>query len=106
MASQLSEAGIIRWNKRDKVVIRRPVAAELFPHEETSSLHDIIERSFMRRIMSDEAQPGMQINELELAREIGTGTTSVREFLIRFSRFGNCEKSRCSCAERGGIRHY
>jgi DNA-binding GntR family transcriptional regulator len=37
-------------------------------------------------------QPGMQINELELAREIGTGTTSVREFLIRFSRFGLIEK--------------
>ncbi|MGO7631931.1 GntR family transcriptional regulator, partial [Rhizobium ruizarguesonis] len=34
----------------------------------------------------------MQINELELAREIGTGNTSVREFLIRFSRFGLIEK--------------
>lgn len=34
----------------------------------------------------------MQINELELAREIGVGTTSVREFLIRFSRFGLIEK--------------
>ncbi len=34
----------------------------------------------------------MQINELELAREIGIGTTSVREFLIRFSRFGLIEK--------------
>ena len=34
----------------------------------------------------------MQINELELARDIGTGTTSVREFLIRFSRFGLIEK--------------
>lgn len=89
---RLSDAGIIRWNKRDKVVIRRPDDTDLFPHEETSSLHDIIERSFMRRIMSDDAQPGMQINELELAREIGTGTTSVREFLIRFSRFGLIEK--------------
>jgi DNA-binding GntR family transcriptional regulator len=34
----------------------------------------------------------MQINELELAREIGVGTSSVREFLIRFSRFGLIEK--------------
>jgi DNA-binding GntR family transcriptional regulator len=46
----------------------------------------------MQRILSDDAAPGMQINELELAREIGTGTTSVREFLIRFSRFGLIEK--------------
>ena len=46
----------------------------------------------MRRILAGGAEPGMQINELELAREIGTGTTSVREFLIRFSRFGLIEK--------------
>ena len=89
---KLSDAGIIRWNKRQKIVLRTPTDADLFPEEETNSLHDIIERSFMLRIMSEDAEPGMQINELELAREIGTGTTSVREFLIRFSRFGLIEK--------------
>ena len=46
----------------------------------------------MRRLLAADAEPGMQINELELAREIGVGTTSVREFLIRFSRFGLIEK--------------
>jgi len=90
--TRLSDAGIIRWNKRQKIVLRQPTEADFFPTEETDSLHDIIERSFMRRILSDDAAPGMQINELELAREIGTGTTSVREFLIRFSRFGLIEK--------------
>ncbi|WP_113407427.1 GntR family transcriptional regulator [Rhizobiales bacterium] len=89
---RLSDAGIILWNKRQKTVLRRPTEDDFFPKEETDSLHDIIERSFMMRIMSDEAQPGMQINELELAREIGTGTSVVREFLIRFSRFGLIEK--------------
>ena len=90
--TRLSDEGIIRWNKRQKIVLRAPTAKDLFPSEETDSLHDIIERSFMQRILSDDAAPGMQINELELAREIGTGTTSVREFLIRFSRFGLIEK--------------
>ena len=90
--TRLSDEGIIRWNKRQKIVLRQPTDRDLFPSEETDSLHDIIERSFMQRILSDEAAPGMQINELELAREIGTGTTSVREFLIRFSRFGLIEK--------------
>ncbi|MDL2401316.1 GntR family transcriptional regulator [Rhizobium mayense] len=89
---RLSDAGIIRWNKREKIVLRQPTEADFFPEEETNSLHEIIERSFMLRILSDEAQPGMQINELELAREIGTGTSVVREFLIRFSRFGLIEK--------------
>jgi DNA-binding GntR family transcriptional regulator len=90
--TRLSDEGIIRWNKRQKIVLREPTDADLFPSEETNSLHNIIERSFMLRILSDDAAPGMQINELELAREIGTGTTSVREFLIRFSRFGLIEK--------------
>ncbi|WP_111561638.1 GntR family transcriptional regulator [Rhizobium sp.] len=90
--TRLDEEGIISWNKRQKVVLRTPTQADLFPSEETDSLHNIIERSFMQRILSDDAAPGTQINELELARDIGTGTTSVREFLIRFSRFGLIEK--------------
>ncbi|WP_337267932.1 GntR family transcriptional regulator [Oryzifoliimicrobium ureilyticus] len=90
--SRLSDLGIVQWNKRQKVVLRRPADEDFYPQEETDSLHDIIERSFMRRILADDAAPGTQINELELAREIGTGTTSVREFLIRFSRFGLIEK--------------
>ncbi|QLF68737.1 GntR family transcriptional regulator [Peteryoungia desertarenae] len=89
---RLGETGLIAWDKREKTVLRRPVQEDYFPSEETSSLSDIIERSFMRRILAGGAQPGMQINELELARDIGIGTTSVREFLIRFSRFGLIEK--------------
>lgn len=90
--TRLGEAGLVAWDKRSKTVLRRPVRNDYFPDEETNSLSDIIERSFMRRILAGGAQPGMQINELELAREIGIGTTSVREFLIRFSRFGLIEK--------------
>ena len=90
--TRLGEVGLVAWDKRSKTVLRRPENADYFPDEETSSLSEIIERSFMRRILAGGAQPGMQINELELAREIGIGTTSVREFLIRFSRFGLIEK--------------
>ena len=90
--ARLQELGLIEWNKRVKTVLRNPTPQDLFPDEETNSLFEIIERSFMRRILADDARPGMQINETELAREIGAGTTSVREFLIRFSRFGLIEK--------------
>ncbi|MDO9416815.1 GntR family transcriptional regulator [Pararhizobium sp.] len=90
--TQLGAIGLLSWDKRAKIVLRAPTAGDYYPSEETDSLSDIIERSFMRRILAGGAQPGMQINELELARDIGTGTTSVREFLIRFSRFGLIEK--------------
>ncbi|MDX3928431.1 MAG: GntR family transcriptional regulator [Shinella sp.] len=90
--TRLEEIGLLAWEKRQKIVLRKPASADYYPTEETDSLSEIIERSFMRRILAGGAAPGMQINELELAREIGTGTTSVREFLIRFSRFGLIEK--------------
>jgi DNA-binding GntR family transcriptional regulator len=77
-------------------VLRAPEPDDYFPEEETDSLSQIIERSFMRRLLASGAEAGMQINELELAREIGVGTTSVREFLIRFSRFGLIEKRKNS----------
>jgi DNA-binding GntR family transcriptional regulator len=77
-------------------VLRPPKPGDFFPEEETDTLAQIIERSFMRRLLAGGAEAGIQINELELAREIGVGTTSVREFLIRFSRFGLIEKRRNS----------
>jgi DNA-binding GntR family transcriptional regulator len=94
--ARMEERGLIEWNKRSKVVLRQPAAEDYFPEEETDALAEIIERSFMRRLLDGGAQAGMQINELELAREIGVGTSSVREFLIRFSRFGLIEKRRNS----------
>lgn len=90
--TRMHETGLINWDKRVKTVLRAPKDIDFFPDEETNSLNEVIERSFMRRILTGEAEPGAQINEAELAREIGTGTTSVREFLIRFSRFGLIEK--------------
>ncbi|MDQ0318226.1 DNA-binding GntR family transcriptional regulator [Pararhizobium capsulatum DSM 1112] len=90
--TRLEELGLIAWNKREKTVLRQPKAEDYYPEDETDSLSAIIERSFMRRILAGGAEPGMQINELEIARDIGIGTTSVREFLIRFSRFGLIEK--------------
>lgn len=90
--ARMQDHGLIAWDKRVKTVLRAPTADDYFPEEETDSLAQIIERSFMQRLLAGGAQAGMQISELEVAREIGVGTTSVREFLIRFSRFGLIEK--------------
>lgn len=94
--TRLEENGLIAWNKRSKVVLRSPTDDDFFPGEETDALSLVIERKFMEKLLASGAEAGMQINELELAREIGVGTSSVREFLIRFSRFGLIEKRRNS----------
>jgi DNA-binding GntR family transcriptional regulator len=90
--ARLAEAGVIAWDKRSKVRLRAPLAADFYPAEETDSPAEIIERSFMKRLLAQGVEPGTQITEVELAREIGVGTSSLREFLIRFSRFGLIEK--------------
>jgi DNA-binding GntR family transcriptional regulator len=89
---RMRDSGLIVWDKRNKIVLRPPKDEDFFPAEETNSLNEIIERAFMKRILTGEASPGAQISEAEIAREVGAGTTSVREFLIRFSRFGLIEK--------------
>lgn len=87
-------AGLIAWDKTSKIALRPVRADDAFPDDETDPLSHVIERNFMRRLLDHGANAEMQINELELARDIGVGTTSVREFLIRFSRFGLIEKRR------------
>jgi len=90
--AQLDGSGLIAWEKRSKVRLRAPAAVDFFPAEETDSPADIVERGFMRRLLAQGVEPGTQITEAELARDLGVGIASVREFLIRFSRFGLAEK--------------
>jgi DNA-binding GntR family transcriptional regulator len=63
-----------------------------FPDAETVPLGAQVERRFMEWMLRDNACPGTAVNELELARQLGTATTSIREFLNRFQRFGLIEK--------------
>lgn len=90
----LAAAGLIAWNGQVKTVLRRPAETDFFPSEETDSVSDLVERSFMQRILSTNMSPGDRISEIDIAREIGVSTSTVREFLIRFSRYGLIEKHR------------
>lgn len=89
---RMAEHGLIAREGRLRSVLRKPDPSDRFGDDETDPLSAVIERTFMKRILEGDAKAGTQINELELAREIGVGTTGVREFLIRFSRFGLIEK--------------
>lgn len=89
---RMTEHGLIAREGRGRTPLRPPGPSDRFGDDETDPLSTVIERAFMKRILERDAKAGAQINELELARAIGVGTTSVREFLIRFSRFGLIEK--------------
>lgn len=88
LSNALEREGIVRREQRRRVLARRPLPEDYFPDGETHSPAKRIEEELLRRIIGGNARPGDDINELQLAREFGTSTALVREFLIRFSRFG------------------
>lgn len=92
IVSAMQVAELVDRRGRARTVRRPPGPHDFFPEEETDPIAAVVERHFMQRILGGGAEPGDQINELEFAREIGVGTSAVREFLIRFSRFGLIEK--------------
>ena len=80
--------------ERDGVNIPgRPVNDDdLYSGPETTSRNEHVEQHFMEWMLRGGVKPGTLINELELARQFGVATSGIREFLIRFSRFGLIEK--------------
>lgn len=88
----LQDAGIIDWSGRSKTILRKPRAGEYFQKDETASDAERLPSLFMEYIFAGELTPGEPLNESELAKHFGVSSSVVREFLIRFSRFGLIEK--------------
>jgi DNA-binding GntR family transcriptional regulator len=88
----LDEAKIITWDGRTKQVLRKPRKSDYYAEEETRSAGTRVETAFMEYVLGGDLAPGTILREAELVREFGVSTSGVREFLIRFSRFGLIEK--------------
>ncbi|QDL94373.1 GntR family transcriptional regulator (plasmid) [Paroceanicella profunda] len=90
--ARLSERGIVSWEGRHKTLLRRPRGADRFGPEETSSTAGRIEAAFMEWILKGDLAPGTTLNEADLARRFNVSAAALREFLIRFARFGLISK--------------
>ena len=88
----MAERGYLVGEGRNRIVARAIEPDAAFPVEETMAASAQVERQFMEWMLRGDTKPGTLINELELARIFGVGTTGIREFLNRFSRFGLIEK--------------
>lgn len=89
---QLDHTGIIRWDGRRKTVLRKPQPDDYFADDETQSTGKKVETAFMEYILGGDLAPGTILRESELVRAFGASTSAVREYLIRFSRFGLIRK--------------
>jgi DNA-binding GntR family transcriptional regulator len=88
----LCARGIVTGTGRQRTVSSQSDLILLFPEAETIPRAAQVEKRFMEWMLRDNARPGTAINELDLARQFGVGTTGIREFLNRFQRFGLIEK--------------
>jgi DNA-binding GntR family transcriptional regulator len=88
----MQERGVLAGSGRARKVDLSTHPADRFPEAETVSMTSQVEAQFMQWMLKDDARPGSAINELELSREFGVATTSLREFLNRFQRFGLIQK--------------
>lgn len=90
--THLDDIGVIQWSGRIKTVLRKPKKSDYFKKEETISSSERVETRFMEFILGGDLKPGTILHESELVREFNTSTSVLREFLIKFSRFGLIEK--------------
>lgn len=89
---QLHRAEIISWDGRKKTILRKPSKQDYFPIEETRGSREKVETAFIKYVLDGELKPGAIIRESDLVREIGVSASVIREYLIKFSRFGLIEK--------------
>ena len=82
---------IVSGEGRHRVLSSAP-AVRPFPKAETVPTAAQVQDRFMEWMLRDNTLPGTLINELDLSRKFGVATTSIREFLNRFQRFGLIEK--------------
>lgn len=91
MAS-LASAGVLAFDGVGHTLERKPVPGDYFPEKQTMSAGAAVERRFMEWILQGDFQAGQLLNSAELARQFGTSTTTIREYLTHFQHFGLIER--------------
>ncbi|NVK34176.1 MAG: FCD domain-containing protein [Rhodobacteraceae bacterium] len=92
----------ILFELEDRSLVRRegagwrtqkvPKRTDYFPVKETQSVEETLEAAFMEWLAKEDVHPGTRISEASIARRLGASNSSVRELLIRLSRFGFLRK--------------
>ena len=95
----LHERGIVKWEGREKRVMRAPVQGDrLNVDDETISVEEL-ETQFLDWILRFDVPPGTALNVTKLSKRFSVAPHTLQEFLASLSRFGLVERR-----PRGGWR--
>ncbi|NIA70590.1 GntR family transcriptional regulator [Pelagibius litoralis] len=91
------DKAIIRWDGRDKAVLRRATRADrLSKREELASIEEL-EVSFLEWVLRFDVPPETVLNITQLSKQFSVAPHTLQEFLAGLARFGLVERR-----ERGG----
>lgn len=74
------------------VVLKQPTQRDFFPVDQTISTEQAIEVQFREWLIRERIVGGAKFSEAQLVRQFGVSVSTVREHLIRLSRFGFIRK--------------
>tara|TARA_R110001583_G_scaffold190429_1_gene354675 strand:- start:350 stop:1246 length:897 start_codon:yes stop_codon:yes gene_type:complete len=84
---------VLKKDGAKKTLVTKPKKDDFFDiNLQSKPKEKLVEEYFLNLIQYGEIKPGDHFSEAELARQSNSNTIAVREFLIRFSRFGLIEK--------------
>jgi DNA-binding GntR family transcriptional regulator len=90
--SELVRLDMVASRGRTRRLARLPRRDDYVSDGDLEPLSDRVERQFMAWMVGPDCSPGHVVNGLDLARQFGVSTSSVRDCLNRFSLFGLLEK--------------
>jgi DNA-binding GntR family transcriptional regulator len=86
-------ARVLKIDGRSKIIIKRPLKKDYYILKgEELSKSDIVENLFLNKLSNNDLEPGAQFSELQLAKEFGCTTGTVREVLIKVRQLGIIQK--------------
>ena len=89
----LENKGILIKDETSRVIIRKPIVDDLFKIDSnTISKSEYAEQVILNKLANYEYKPDTYFSELELAKESGTNTITVREVLLKISKTGLIKK--------------
>lgn len=92
IVTELQSRELLLMSEGEWTPQRMPQRSDYFPEKDTQSVEQSLESAFMEWLAQAEPAPGTRISEAFVARMLNTSTSSVRELLIKLSRFGFLKK--------------
>lgn len=87
-----STHGMIRWEGREKSLLRAPRPDDRLPLETKTEDPEMLESRFLEWILRFDVPAGTPLNVAALSREFGVTPQLLQEFLAGLSRFGLVER--------------